>query len=201
MAISTPYSGPQQLRKIRQQRCAIFRFCIALLLKLHDILPYSPIGSLYNLIDTDSQCLLTIFYYLHYFDDQTRSSFGAFLNPALCWGGLLALFALIFRAAKLREKEALFILAGYFAQLVPWMFVTRLTFEYHYFPSSVFLVLALAYVFRLIENETEHGKAYPVAFAALSGALFVLFYPVLSGLRVESRLASQLLQWLPTWPF
>ena len=142
-----------------------------------------------------------ILYYLHYFDDQTRSSFGAFLNPALCWGGLLALFALIFRAAALREKEALFILAGYFAQLVPWMFVTRLTFEYHYFPSSVFLVLALAYVFRLIENETEHGKAYPVAFAALSGALFVLFYPALSGLRVDSRLASQLLQWLPTWPF
>ena len=142
-----------------------------------------------------------ILYYLHYFDDGTRSSFGAFLNPALCWGGLLALFALIFRAAALREKEALFILAGYFAQLVPWMFVTRLTFEYHYFPSSVFLVLALAYVFRLIENETEHGKAYPAAFAALSVALFVLFYPALSGLRVDSRLASQLLQWLPTWPF
>ena len=142
-----------------------------------------------------------ILYYLEYFDDGTRSSFGAFLNPALCWGGLLALFVLIFRGIALREREALFILAGYFAQLVPWMFVTRLTFEYHYFPSSVFLVLALAYIFRLMENETEHGKAYPVAFAALSVALFILFYPVLSGLRADSRLASQLLGWLPTWPF
>lgn len=142
-----------------------------------------------------------ILYYLQYFDDGTRSSFGAFLNPALCWGGLLALFVLFFRAAVLCEKEALFILAGYFAQLIPWMFVTRLTFEYHYFPCSVFLVLALAYVFRLMENETEHGKAFPIAFAALSGALFVLFYPALSGLRVDSRMASQLLGWLPTWPF
>ncbi len=142
-----------------------------------------------------------ILYYLEYFDDGTRSSFGAFLNPALCWGGLLALFVLIFRGIALREREALFILAGYFAQLVPWMFVTRLTFEYHYFPSSVFLVLALAYIFRLMENETEHGKAYPVAFAALSVALFILFYPALSGLRADSRLASQLLGWLPTWPF
>ena len=142
-----------------------------------------------------------ILYYLEYFDDGTRSSFGAFLNPALCWGGLLALFVLIFRGIALREQEALFILAGYFAQLVPWMFVTRLTFEYHYFPSSVFLVLALAYIFRLMENETEHGKAYTVAFAALSVALFILFYPALSGLRADSRLASQLLGWLPTWPF
>ena len=142
-----------------------------------------------------------ILYYLEYFDDGTRSSFGAFLNPALCWGGLLALFVLIFRGIVLREQEALFILTGYFAQLVPWMFVTRLTFEYHYFPSSVFLVLALAYIFRLMENETEHGKAYTVAFAALSVALFILFYPALSGLRADSRLASQLLGWLPTWPF
>ena len=142
-----------------------------------------------------------ILYYLQYYDDGTRSSFGAFLNPSLCWGGLLALFVLFFRAFALREKVALFILTGYFAQLVPWMFVSRLTFEYHYFPCSVFLVLALAYVFRLMENETKRGKAYPLAFAALSGALFILFYPALSGIRVDSRLASQLLGWLPTWPF
>ncbi len=142
-----------------------------------------------------------ILYYLQYYDDGTRSSFGAFLNPALCWGGLLALFVLLFRAIALCEKEALFILAGYFAQLVPWIFVKRLTFEYHYFPCSIFLVLALSYVFRLFENETKRGKVYPFAFAALSGALFILFYPVLSGIRVDSRLASQLLGWLPTWPF
>ena len=142
-----------------------------------------------------------ILYYLQYYDDGTRSSFGAFLNPALCWGGLLALFVLLFRAIALCEKEALFILAGYFAQLVPWVFVKRLTFEYHYFPCSIFLVLALSYVFRLFENETKRGKVYPFAFAALSGALFILFYPVLSGIRVDSSLASQLLGWLPTWPF
>ena len=142
-----------------------------------------------------------ILYYLQYFDDGTRSSFGAFLNPALCWGGLLALFVLIWRAIALRERETLFILAGYFAQLIPWMFVNRLTFEYHYFPCSVFLVLALGYVFRLMEKEREHGKAYLYAFTALSGALFILFYPALSGLRVDSTTASQLMGWLPTWPF
>ena len=70
--ISTPDSCPQQLRKIRQQRCAILRFCITLLLKLHYILSYSPIGGLYNLIDTDSQCLLTFFYHRHYFVCQSH---------------------------------------------------------------------------------------------------------------------------------
>ena len=39
-----------------------------------------------------------ILYYLEYFNDGTHSSFGAFLNPALCWGGLLSLFVLIYTA-------------------------------------------------------------------------------------------------------
>ena len=47
-----------------------------------------------------------------------------------------------------RCARALFIVIGYLAQLVPWFFIGRITFAYHYFPSILFLVLALAYVFR-----------------------------------------------------
>ena len=72
-----------------------------------------------------------ILYYLEYFNDGTHSSFGAFLNPALCWGGLLSLFVLIYTAIFRRDRCAGFILLGYLAQLIPWMFVTRITFEYH----------------------------------------------------------------------
>ena len=142
-----------------------------------------------------------ILYYLQYFDDGTRSSFGAFLNPMLCWGGLLALFVLFYRAVFRRDGDAGFILVGYLAQLLPWVLVTRLTFEYHYFPCSVFLVLGLAYVFRLMEDRADHATFYLDAFTAVSAILFVVFYPALSGMRVDNAAASQLLGWLPTWPF
>ena len=142
-----------------------------------------------------------ILYYLQYFDDGTRSSFGAFLNPMLCWGGLLALFVLFYRAVFRRDGDAGFILVGYLAQLLPWVLVTRLTFEYHYFPCSVFLVLGLAYVFRLMEDKADHAIFYLDAFTAVSAILFVVFYPALSGMRVDNAAASQLLGWLPTWPF
>ena len=142
-----------------------------------------------------------ILYYLQYFDDGTRSSFGAFLNPMLCWGGLLALFVLFYRAVFRRDGDAGFILIGYLAQLLPWVLVTRLTFEYHYFPCSIFLVLGLAYVFRLMEDKADHATFYLDAFTAVSAVLFVVFYPALSGMRVDNAAASQLLGWLPTWPF
>ena len=139
-----------------------------------------------------------ILYYLEYFDDGTHSSFGAFLNPALCWGGLLSLFVLIYTATFRRDRCAGFILLGYLAQLIPWLFVTRITFEYHYFPCSVFLVLSLGYCFNLMRHNLRHWKWYVSGFVTLSIALFVMFYPALSGKPVA---ATGLLSWLPTWPF
>ena len=142
-----------------------------------------------------------ILYYLKYFDDGTRSSFGAFVNPLLCWGGLLALPVLIYTSIARRDKEAAFITAGYLAQLLPWVFISRLTFEYHYFPCTVFLVLALGYVFKLLRLGRKRWKIYVGSFVILSVALFMLFYPALSGLIVDNARASSILGWLPTWPF
>lgn len=142
-----------------------------------------------------------ILYYLEYFNDGTRSSFGAFVNPLLCWAGLLCLPALAYTAIARRDGKSAFILLGYLAQLVPWMPIGRLTFEYHYFPCTIFLVLALGYVFKLIRLHTRRWKLYIGSFAALSVLLFVMFYPALSGMVVDNARASELLGWLPTWPF
>jgi dolichyl-phosphate-mannose-protein mannosyltransferase len=142
-----------------------------------------------------------ILYYLDYFDDGTRSSFGAFVNPLLCWAGLISLFVLIYTSIFRRDKTATFILVGYLAQLLPWILVKRLTFEYHYFPCTVFLLLSLGYSFKLIRTGNRRWRLYLGGFAALSAALYILFYPALSGLVVDNATASKLLDWLPTWPF
>ncbi len=141
-----------------------------------------------------------ILYYLNYFEDGTRSSIAAFLNPALCWGGLISLFVLIYTAIFRKDRKAAFILVGYLAQLAPWFFIKRLTFEYHYFASSVFLVLALGYVFDILRHSRKDWLRWTVPFAAVSLALFLLFYPVLSGRPVDGKFAANFLQWLPTWP-
>ena len=142
-----------------------------------------------------------ILYYLDYGADGTRSSFGAWVNPVLCWAGFFALFVLGYAALFRRDKKAAFLLVGYLAQLVPWMFIRRVTFEYHYFPCAVFLILALGYVFSLLREAGGKWRAPVIALTALSVLVFVLFYPALTGLRVDNAAASRLLKWLPTWPF
>ena len=139
-----------------------------------------------------------ILYYLEYFPDGTHSSFGAFVNPVLCWGGFLSLFVLGYLAVARRDRVSQYILLGYLAQLLPWVLVPRLTFAYHYFPCTVFLALALGRCFDLMERNVKKGRAYVGRFALLSLAVFILFYPNLAGVPVRSGI---LRSWLPTWPF
>ena len=149
------------------------------------------------------QWLLDIRPILYYLDGDgtTRSSFGAFVNPVLCWAGLIALGVLAWCAAARRDRKALFLLLGYLAQLVPWVFISRVTFEYHYFPCSVFLVLALGYVFALMRDNVRAWR-FPVwGLTALQSAVFVFFYPQLWGAELPSKTASLLYRWLPAWPF
>ncbi len=139
-----------------------------------------------------------ILYYLEYFPDGTHASFGAFVNPVLCWGGLLSLFVLGYLAIARHDRPSGFILLGYLAQLLPWVLVPRLTFAYHYFPCTVFLALSLGRCFDLVARNVRNGKRYVAGFALLSLAVFILFYPCLEGIPVRSGI---LRSWLPTWPF
>lgn len=142
-----------------------------------------------------------ILYYLEYFPDGTKSTIGAFMNPLICWGGLAAMLAMAYFALFKGDKKARFILIGYLAQLLPWVFVERITFEYHYFPSSVFLLLALGYIFDCLRRRHGEWKRVLFSFTAVSVVLFAVYYPVLSGARVSTWYADSFLGWLESWPF
>ena len=143
-----------------------------------------------------------ILYYLNENVHGLKSAFGAFSNPVICWGGLLALAALVWRFMKTRSSKALFILIRYLSQLVFWIPIARPTFAYHYFPGILFLCIAIAYV--LNDIWTRKPKGYKKAVYGLTGSavlLFAAFYPVLTGLPVPAWYSTNFLKWFPTWPF
>ena len=144
-----------------------------------------------------------ILYYLEYFEDgSTKSAFGAFMNPVFCWTGLLAMGANVLLMIKDRDGRAAFTVIGYLAQLLPWVLVTRLTFAYHYFPSELFLLLALANVWRKLgELAAPNLRRNMYAVTGACTGLFVAFYPVLTGLRCALWYTRGLLKWFPSWPF
>ncbi|NLV86919.1 MAG: phospholipid carrier-dependent glycosyltransferase [Clostridiales bacterium] len=142
-----------------------------------------------------------ILYYLRSLPNNYKSAFGAFLNPLVCWGGLLAMLAMVWRSLRHKDSKAMFILIGYLSQLVPWMFISRITFAYHYFPCLIFLVLAICHVFNSIRLRDRRWKIKVYTATALCLLLFIAFYPVLTGVPTP-RAYTDLLVWVPgAWPF
>jgi dolichyl-phosphate-mannose--protein O-mannosyl transferase len=142
-----------------------------------------------------------ILYYINSVTENgTRGSLWAFGNPLIIWAGLGALAVCVIGVVKRHSHAALFILIGYLSQLLPWVFISRLTFPYHYFPSIIFICVALSYVFnRMTERDMKRGTRHMTAFTVAAGALFVLFYPVLTGIQVPAWYPLHLLRWLPNW--
>jgi len=111
------------------------------------------------------------------------------------------MLCMAYQAIVKRDKTALFILVGYLAQLLPWVFVPRVVFEYHYFPSTLFLLLALCHVLRAVREYKADWRHVLFSLAAVAAVLFAVFYPALAGVPVSAAYGRGFLKWLPTWPF
>lgn len=129
-----------------------------------------------------------------------RGSIAGMGGPVLWLAGLVSILTLAWRQLSGRgSRRGAAVLILYAAQLVPWVFVARCTFLYHYFPSSMFCLAAIDVVLADMKNR-RRAKGIAIGLCAASAVLFVWFYPVLSGLPVPSWWAASTL-WLPSWGF
>ncbi|MPM14984.1 hypothetical protein SDC9_61348 [bioreactor metagenome] len=142
-----------------------------------------------------------ILYYREMTASGLKSAFASFNNPVVSWLGLLSVFGTAVIAVRRRSALALFIVVGYLSQLLPWIFITRLTFAYHYFPSILFLTLAVCVLMNdLMERQQDHWRLPVYGITGLSAGLYALFYPVLTGIPIPASFATHILQWFPSWP-
>ena len=130
-----------------------------------------------------------------------REGISAFGNPLVWWMGIPAAFCTLWLSTRKKDRTAAFLLTGYLAQYLPWFFVTRITFIYHYFPSVIFVVLMSAHCLdRLRPRLSKRAwRLLNMLFATSALGLFLLFYPVLSGQPVEASYVNRFLRWFEGW--
>ena len=143
-----------------------------------------------------------ILYYVEYNLDGTKACIGAFASPLIAWTGILAEVGLLIHSIRKKSGTALFLLIAWFAELFPWMLITRTTFEYHYFGCILFLVFAIVYFMNEMW-EASRGKCrrFIYGYTGYGLGLFALFYPALSGLTVPRWYCYAFLKWFDTWPW
>jgi dolichyl-phosphate-mannose--protein O-mannosyl transferase len=138
--------------------------------------------------------LRPIWYYSRDLGGGIKEGISSFNNPAAALGGLAAMCYGLKASLKKNDRTWNFIIAGYLAQLLPWVFVPRLTFAYHYFPALPFLALAVGYALKNAPLKPGRKKAAALVMACAAAVMFAVYYPVLTGTPVSEAYVLKFLK-------
>lgn len=131
-------------------------------------------------------------------NDTQVSAVSCMGNPAVWWAGCFCVVYMIYLAIIKKDKKAAFLCVAYAAQYIPWMAIGRITFIYHYFPAILFVILMIGYTLQKVTESFVQGKKIAAAYLVVVLALFILFFPVISGYPIDKEWGMQL-RWLRDW--
>ncbi len=140
-----------------------------------------------------------MWYSISRFGDKA-ASISAFGNPAVWLAMIPALIYTGVKGIKTKDRAAFVPVAGYLASFLPWIAISRQAFIYHYFPATVFGLLAIGYVINSILEKQPKKEKYIWLYVGLALVLFGVFFPVISGLPVKAAYLDAL-ELLPSWYF
>jgi dolichyl-phosphate-mannose-protein mannosyltransferase len=121
-------------------------------------------------------------------------------NPFIWWISIPALICGIVLAIKRKDKYMIVPILGALFQYIPWMVVRRMAFIYHYFSVIPFLMIIIVYLIKIFSELGQSARRIVYIYLTLTALLFVIYYPIMSGMIVPRWYAS-LLQLFPGWSF
>lgn len=134
-----------------------------------------------------------VFYWVD--DDQFLYFFG---NPVLWWSAtgaaIVGITNLLFRKDFQRDWRLWWLVLAVVANWLPFVFVDRVMFVYHYTHAYVFSLVILV----LLVDASKHRKKIFTGIGAAATACFLFFAPLTYGLPFSEE-AFKLRKWLRTW--
>lgn len=113
------------------------------------------------------------------------SSVSCMGNPAVWWFGIPCILFSMYRWLVKKDNIAGFLVIAYLVQYIPWFFVGRITFIYHYFPSSLFMILLIGYVLHRFVQLKPWCVIAVYAYLTVAVLTFAVFFPVVSGIPAD----------------
>ncbi len=120
-------------------------------------------------------------------------------NPAIMWGGLVAVGMCLIAGIRDRSPAPLAIVGMWAGSYAMWVLIPKkLGFFYYYYLPSIFLCLALAAALdRFAKGRLRHAEE---VFLVIAFGLFAYFFPIISAAALPDDQAFLRWMWLPTWP-
>ena len=136
-----------------------------------------------------------------YWNGKTNSGLSSKIallgNPLIFWFSIPCMLFTLIMAISKRKFKYWFLIIAIVSMMVPYLKITRIMFLYHYFPVLPFAMLSIvAFMHWLCEKINYNFPMYGFVISIL--AIFILFYPIYSGLPVPNAYLENL-KWLNTW--
>ena len=129
---------------------------------------------------------------------STRATIVDIGNPAIWWTGIIGFAYLVISTIK-KNKDSLFIIIFLLSSFIPYIFIGRIMFLYHYFITLPFIMLGIVSLIKWLTEKYKNDKVYWL-YIGLIVITFFIFFPVISGMRVEEDYINAL-KWLKSWYF
>ena len=127
-----------------------------------------------------------VWYYTEKMSNSKHSSITGVGNIVILWVVLIAIPFMIIRLIKRKDEMSLYILICILSLWLPYIFIGRVMFMYHYFPVIPFIILAVTYLLKTIEEKTKKKIILPI-YICLVITFFIVYYPVISGLPMNNN--------------
>ena len=119
-------------------------------------------------------------------------------NPVIWWFGVIAFIYVLISSIK-KNKISRFILIFILSTFIPYIFIGRLMFMYHYYITLPFVMLGIVAFIRWISEKFKNNKFY-WTYIIIVIITFIIFYPVTAGIPISADYINSL-KWLPSWIF
>lgn len=121
-----------------------------------------------------------VWYHLVDYGDNQRETITGIGNIIIWWLGIIAMIYLIPKIIKNKDKNSFYLLIMIFSLWLPYVFIGRIMFMYHYFPVIPFMMLAIVSLFKDLEEKLKLKYLIPI-YMVFVIMFFIAYYPVITG--------------------
>lgn len=124
-------------------------------------------------------------------DNSYQETISGVGNIVIWYTSILGVIYLILISILKRDKKAMFLLLIIGSLWLPYIFINRIMYLYHFFPVLPFFFLASIYFVKELEDRCNFKKIFTI-YLLLSTLFFIIYYPVVSGVKIDKKYTKSL---------
>ena len=132
-----------------------------------------------------------VWYYNNEVSKNERGTITLIGNIIIWWFGIISFIYLIIKLYKKKDQTSFHLLVIILSVFLPFSFISRDMFLYHYYIVLPFLILSIVNLLKDITNKYKNNY-FTISYLIIVIIFFIIYYPVITGIPINSDYIEKL---------